>query len=103
MGSGAKSSRPCDGKWFTTPHAETLTYRGAYGHFLRVNKTVRCPFLRGVKMPRMVKCIKLGREAEGLDFPTYPGELGKRILCIPTERDRGFRRMMTAGSDDVDR
>lgn len=27
----------------------------------------------------MVKCVKLGREAEGLDFPTYPGELGKRI------------------------
>lgn len=24
-------------------------------------------------------------------------------VCIPTERDRGFRRMMTAGSDDVDR
>jgi Fe-S cluster biosynthesis and repair protein YggX len=31
-------------------------------------------------MPRTVKCIKLGREAEGLDFPTYPGELGKRIF-----------------------
>ena len=30
-------------------------------------------------MPRTVKCIKLGREAEGLDRPTYPGELGKRI------------------------
>ena len=28
----------------------------------------------------MVKCIKLGREAEGLDFQTYPGELGKRIF-----------------------
>jgi len=27
----------------------------------------------------MVKCIKLGHEAEGLDRPTYPGELGKRI------------------------
>jgi len=27
----------------------------------------------------MVKCAKLGREAEGLDYPTYPGELGKRI------------------------
>jgi len=27
----------------------------------------------------MVKCIKLGVEAEGLDFPPYPGELGKRI------------------------
>jgi Fe-S cluster biosynthesis and repair protein YggX len=30
-------------------------------------------------MPRTVQCIKLGREAEGLDFPPYPGELGKRI------------------------
>jgi len=30
-------------------------------------------------MARMVKCVKLGREAEGLDFPPYPGELGKRI------------------------
>ena len=31
-------------------------------------------------MPRMVNCIKLKREAEGLDFPPYPGELGKRIF-----------------------
>ncbi len=31
-------------------------------------------------MSRMVKCIKLGREAEGLDFAPYPGELGKRIF-----------------------
>ena len=30
-------------------------------------------------MARMVKCVKLGHEAEGLDRPTYPGELGKRI------------------------
>ena len=30
-------------------------------------------------MARMVHCVKLGREAEGLDFPPYPGELGKRI------------------------
>ena len=30
-------------------------------------------------MARTVKCVKLGREAEGLDFPPYPGELGKRI------------------------
>jgi Fe-S cluster biosynthesis and repair protein YggX len=30
-------------------------------------------------MARTVNCIKLGREAEGLDFPPYPGELGKRI------------------------
>ena len=31
-------------------------------------------------MVRMVQCVKLGREAEGLDFPPYPGELGKRIF-----------------------
>jgi Fe-S cluster biosynthesis and repair protein YggX len=30
-------------------------------------------------MARTVNCIKLGREAEGLDFPPYPGELGKRL------------------------
>jgi len=30
-------------------------------------------------MSRMVNCIKLGREAEGLDFPPVPGVLGKRI------------------------
>ena len=32
-------------------------------------------------MARMVKCVKLGREAEGLDLPPYPGELGKRIFA----------------------
>ncbi len=31
-------------------------------------------------MGRMVQCVKLGREAEGMDFPPYPGELGKRIF-----------------------
>ncbi len=30
-------------------------------------------------MARTVHCVKLGREAEGLDFPPYPGELGKRV------------------------
>ena len=30
-------------------------------------------------MARMVNCVKLGKEAEGLAFPTYPGDLGKRI------------------------
>lgn len=30
-------------------------------------------------MPRMVKCIKLGIESEGLDQPPIPGELGQRI------------------------
>ena len=30
-------------------------------------------------MARTVQCIKLKREAEGLDVPPYPGELGKRL------------------------
>ena len=32
-------------------------------------------------MARTVNCIKLGKEAEGMDFPPYPGELGKRIYA----------------------
>jgi Fe-S cluster biosynthesis and repair protein YggX len=31
-------------------------------------------------MSRMVHCAKLHREAEGLDRPPYPGELGKRVF-----------------------
>ena len=31
-------------------------------------------------MGRMVRCIKVGHDAVGLDFPPYPGELGKRIF-----------------------
>jgi len=27
----------------------------------------------------MVRCVKLGREAEGLDFAPLPGEVGQRI------------------------
>ena len=30
-------------------------------------------------MARTVFCVKLGRNADGLDFPPYPGELGKLI------------------------
>ncbi len=30
-------------------------------------------------MSRSVQCVLLKREAEGLDRPTYPGELGRRI------------------------
>lgn len=31
-------------------------------------------------MGRMVNCVQLGIEAEGLDMPPYPGELGQRIF-----------------------
>jgi Fe-S cluster biosynthesis and repair protein YggX len=32
-------------------------------------------------MSRMVQCVVLKREAEGLDRPTYPGPLGQRIFA----------------------
>jgi len=38
-------------------------------------KTVR----KGNPMARMVKCVKFGKEMEGLDKPPLPGELGQRI------------------------
>lgn len=31
-------------------------------------------------MARMVKCVKLGREAEGLERPPFKGPLGERIF-----------------------
>ena len=30
-------------------------------------------------MVHTVRCIKLEKEAEGLEFPPYPGDLGKKI------------------------
>ena len=30
-------------------------------------------------MTHLVNCVKLGIEADGMDFPPYPGDLGKRI------------------------
>ena len=47
-------------------------------------------------MARTVQCIKLGREAEGLDFPPYPGELGKRIYeSVSREAWAGWQRHQT--------
>ena len=47
-------------------------------------------------MTRMVHCVKLGREAEGLDTPPYPGELGKRIYAgVSKEAWAGWLRHQT--------
>ncbi|MBA3903600.1 MAG: oxidative damage protection protein [Rhodocyclaceae bacterium] len=47
-------------------------------------------------MARMVKCIKLGREAEGLDLPPVPGELGKRIFeNVSKEAWQGWIKFQT--------
>ena len=31
-------------------------------------------------MPRLVQCVKLGKEAEGLERPPIKGELGQRVF-----------------------
>lgn len=47
-------------------------------------------------MTRMVHCVKLGREAEGLAFPPVPGELGKRIFeNVSKEAWTGWTRHQT--------
>ena len=47
-------------------------------------------------MSRMVHCVKLDREAEGLDFAPYPGELGKRIYAsVSKEAWSGWVRHQT--------
>ena len=47
-------------------------------------------------MARTVHCVKLGKEAEGLDFPPYPGELGKRIYqSVSKEAWQGWIRHQT--------
>lgn len=32
-------------------------------------------------MTRMINCVKLGKEAEGMDRVPYPGELGQRLFA----------------------
>jgi len=47
-------------------------------------------------MAHLVHCIKLGREAEGLDRPPYPGELGQRIHAqVSREAWQGWLRHQT--------
>lgn len=47
-------------------------------------------------MARMVHCVKLGREAEGLDRPPYPGPLGQRIFeNVSKEAWQGWIRFQT--------
>ncbi len=47
-------------------------------------------------MSHIVNCVKLGREAEGLERPPYPGELGKRIYeNVSKEAWQGWIRYQT--------
>lgn len=47
-------------------------------------------------MPRTVQCVKLGREAEGLERMPYPGPLGQRIFDeVSAEAWGGWLRHQT--------
>ena len=53
-------------------------------------------------MARTVHCIKLNREAEGLDFPPYPGELGKRIYeNVSKEAWAGWIKHQNLSGNDI--
>ncbi|MFN5340456.1 MAG: oxidative damage protection protein [Burkholderiales bacterium] len=45
---------------------------------------------------RTVRCIKLNKDAEGLDFPPYPGALGQRIFeSVSKEAWQGWVKHQT--------
>ena len=47
-------------------------------------------------MARTIQCVYLKREAEGLDFSVYPGELGKRIYeNVSKEAFEAWKRHQT--------
>ena len=42
-------------------------------------------------MARIINCVKLGKEAEGLERPPYPGEVGQKIFdTISNEAWQGW-------------
>lgn len=47
---------------------------------LRARSTSGRGSARASAMARMVQCVKLGREAEGLDKPPFKGEFGQKIF-----------------------
>jgi Fe-S cluster biosynthesis and repair protein YggX len=47
-------------------------------------------------MAKMVQCVKLGREAEGMNRPPYPGPLGVRIFeNVSKEAWQGWIKFQT--------
>lgn len=47
-------------------------------------------------MAKMIHCVKLGREAEALDRPPYPGALGQRIFeNVSKEAWQGWIKFQT--------
>ena len=52
--------------------------------------------VEGDKMVRMIHCIKLDKELEGLEYPPYPGEIGRKIYDnVSKEAWEEWKRMQT--------
>jgi Fe-S cluster biosynthesis and repair protein YggX len=53
-------------------------------------------FIKEINMARTVNCIKLGKEADGMDFPPYPGPLGLKIFeSVSKEAWAGWVKQQT--------
>jgi Fe-S cluster biosynthesis and repair protein YggX len=53
-------------------------------------------FIKETNMARTVNCIKLGKEADGMDFPPYPGPLGLKIFeSVSKEAWAGWLKQQT--------
>ena len=77
------TSSPGSSKWAGRVGVSATAMQA--GTNLRRSRRSDCPrpwqdCSRRSGMARMVQCVKLGREAEGLDRSPYPGELGQRIF-----------------------
>lgn len=46
-------------------------------------------------MARTVNCVYLNKEADGLDFQLYPGDLGKRILITSAKKLGAYGKKQT--------
>lgn len=47
-------------------------------------------------MTRLIHCVKLNKELEGLDFPPIPGELGQKIYnSVSKEAWQGWLKHQT--------
>jgi hypothetical protein len=77
------SRQPRAGPGPTGPHPTRPRFAGTASSPSSVVSTPheRC-YAPPMSSPRMVSCVKLKKEAPGLDKPPFPGELGKRLFEV---------------------
>jgi Fe-S cluster biosynthesis and repair protein YggX len=56
-----------------------------------------------MNIARTVQCIKLGKEAEGLDFPPVPGAFGQKLLAsVSKEAWQQWVKLQTMIINEID-